>query len=234
MSAPHDPQPHGHMSPMDPHGDQAGHHGHVIIPVRVLAGVLCILLCFTVVTVFFSRAEGWVAGWFDIEIPHLVNVLVALSIAVVKSVLVAMYFMQLKYDNPLNALVFLFCLVAFTLFMFFSMTDLGTRAAVYDYKAPNHQDGGTGLAATDQNKLKAGKGIAEQRRLAAIEKLGAEEFARQAAVAHAEHAHEDHGPKAPSDANRSRPLRGPTAPAPGHEAAPGQEPGHTPAPPAGH
>ncbi|MFM9996136.1 MAG: cytochrome C oxidase subunit IV family protein [Phycisphaerales bacterium] len=234
MSAPHEAHAHGHMNAMDPHGDHAGHHGHVIIPVRVLAGVLCILLFFTVVTVFFSRAEGWVAGWFHIEIPHLVNVLVALSIAVVKSVLVAMYFMQLKYDNPLNALVFLFCLVAFTLFMFFSMTDLGTRAAVYDYKAPNRQEGGTGLAskagADAENQLTPGRPLAEQRRLAAVKKWGEAEYARRAAAAHAEHAHDDHGPKAPSDANRSRPLRGVTAPAHGHEAAPG----HAPAPAAGH
>src|SRR5215470_7187855 len=107
----------------DPHHDLPS-HGHVIIRPRTLVAVLAALLTFTVLTVFCSRAEVWAAHKFHVEIPQLVNVLIALSIAVVKSILVAMFFMQLKYDAPLNAIIFLFCLFAFTLFLFFSMTDL--------------------------------------------------------------------------------------------------------------
>ena len=39
------------------------------------------LLFFTVLTVFCSRAEVWFAHKFDVEIPQLVNVAIALSIA---------------------------------------------------------------------------------------------------------------------------------------------------------
>jgi len=60
-----------------------------------------------------------------------VNVLIALSIAVVKSILVAMFFMQLKYDNPLHSIIFLFCLFALALFLFFAMTDLGAGGGLH-------------------------------------------------------------------------------------------------------
>jgi cytochrome c oxidase subunit IV len=128
----------------DPHHELAS-HGHVIIRPRTLIAVLSALLMFTVLTVFCSRFEVWAAHKFHVDIPQLVNVLICLSIAVVKSVLVAMFFMQLKYDNPLNAIVFLFCLFAFSLFLFFSMTDLGTRAMVYAYKSGEIQKGGLGV-----------------------------------------------------------------------------------------
>ncbi len=135
----------GPIDEIDPHGfHQGGHHGHVIIPMRVLAGVLGALLVFTVLTVAASRAEIWASAAFGLHIPHLVNVLVALSIAVVKSILVAMFFMQLKYDNPLNSLVFLFCLFAFALFLFFPLLDLGSRDVIYSYKAGEKLAGGTG------------------------------------------------------------------------------------------
>ncbi len=207
------------LDEMDPHGI-VGHHGHVIIPVRVLTGVLLILLFFTVLTVFCSRAEVWATRELGMHIPQLVNVLIALSIAVVKSTLVAMYFMQLKYDNPLNSLIFLFCLFAFTLFLFFCLTDLGTRGVVYNYKSPAHYEGGTGVG--NISTFQAAKDREVQR-------IGEEKFKED--VEHHAHAAEVHDPsKPPSDANRSRPLRGLTsdkghAPAHGEEAAqPGRPP----------
>lgn len=205
----------GEVDSLDPH--HMLHTHHVIVPVRVLAGVLAVLLLFTVLTVFFSRAEGWIARAFGVQIPHLVNVAVALSIAVVKSTLVAMYFMQLRYDNPLNALVFGFCLFAVGLFLFFTMTDLGTRSVLYPYKAPYHVEGGTG-----DNRLGPGP-MYKKARDRAIERWGEAEYARRAAEAHASHAAASHhAPAAPSDASRSRPLRGSTSSRaePGHESAP--------------
>ena len=131
------------LDQMDPHHDIA-HHGHVIISPRTLVSVLLALLFFTIITVFASRAEIWFDHTFGVPVPQLANVLIALSIAVVKTVLVALFFMQLRYDNPLNALVLLFCLFAFALFLFFSMTDLGTRGILYPYKAGEIQLGGMG------------------------------------------------------------------------------------------
>jgi hypothetical protein len=68
---------------------------------------------------------------------------VALSIAVVKSTIVCMFFMQLKYDKPLNSLIFLFCLFAVALFLGFSMLDMGTQGLLYRYEQPQIMQGGT-------------------------------------------------------------------------------------------
>lgn len=206
------------LDEMDPHGLQAGHHGHTIIPVRVLTGVLIILLFFTILTVFCSRAEVWATQTLGIHIPQLVNVLIALSIAVVKSVLVAMYFMQLKYDNPLNSLVFAFCLFAFGLFLFFTMTDLGTRGVVYQYKSPAAYEGGSGVGGV--TRLRQAQED-EAKRLGGVEKFKEE-------MAHHAHAGAHHDPAAPpSNKNRSRPIRP-------HKAAEHAPAGETPAAGEGH
>lgn len=154
----------------DPHHEE--HHGHVIIRPRTLISVLLILLFFTVLTVFCSRFEVWAAAKFNVEIPQLVNVLIALSIAVVKSILVAMFFMQLKYDTKLNAVIFISCLFAFALFLFFSMTDLGTRAAVYSFKSGEIQKGGQGIETSHVNTQNKGIVIwARERRIQQIGEL---------------------------------------------------------------
>lgn len=148
----HTPYHHGRKEPLDeermldPHGYHAGehHHGHVIIPQGTLLGILIILLIFTVMTVLASRAEIVIAETFDLNIPQWVNVLVAMSIAVVKSTLVAMYFMQLKYDNKLNAVIFLASLFCVGLFLGFTMLDIGVRGSVYSWKVDQISPGGTG------------------------------------------------------------------------------------------
>lgn len=140
------------FDPLDPHGTHAGHHhGHVIVPTRVLLGVLLALLVFTILTVAAAQAEEWFSATFHVAFPQLLNVAIALSIAVIKSILVAMYFMQLKYDDPLNSIIFLFCLFAFGLFLFFAMTDMGSRGALYSYKQNEIIAGGTGLSIPQVN-----------------------------------------------------------------------------------
>lgn len=130
----------------DPHATHAGeHHGHVIVSPFVLLNVLLALVFFTILTVFFSRAEIWISETFNVVVPHWANVVVALSIAVVKSTLVCLFFMQLKYDNPLNSLIFLFCLFAVSLFLGFSMLDLGTQGLLYKYEGHLIKPGGTQL-----------------------------------------------------------------------------------------
>lgn len=164
---------------LDPHHEQA-HAGHVIVRPSTLVAVLAVLLVFTVATVAASRAEIWAAQTFSITIPNIINVAVALSIAFVKAVLVAMFFMQLKYDNPLNTIIFMFCLFAFALFLFFSMTDLGSRGMVYAEKAGEIQRGGLGIDTTvkdDHGQVVRGiatgtKGIVEWARERRIEQIG--------------------------------------------------------------
>ncbi len=139
------------FDPTDPHGYHAGeHHGHVIISPFTLTAVLAALVFFTVLTVGVSRAEIWIADMFHLNIPHWVNVVVALSIAVVKSILVCGIFMQLKYDKPLNSLIFLFCLFAVALFLGFSMMDMGTQGLVYKYSQDQIVVGGTGVGQNAQ------------------------------------------------------------------------------------
>jgi cytochrome c oxidase subunit 4 len=141
----------------DGHGDDHGHahgaghanthshgHGHTIIPMRTLVVVLSLLLFFTLLTVAAANAEQFFATAFQITIPQWVNVAVALSIAAVKSIIVAAYFMQLRYDNPLNTMIAVFTVLVFTFFLGFIMVDLGSRNALYQYKADQQIEGGIG------------------------------------------------------------------------------------------
>jgi caa(3)-type oxidase subunit IV len=235
---------------VDPHHEL--HAEHVIVRPSTLVAVLTVLLTFTVLTIACSRAEVWAADAFHIKIPHLINVVVALSIALVKSVLVALFFMQLKYDNPLNAIVFLFCLFAFVLFLFFSMTDLGTRAAIYQFKSGEIQTGGLGIDTAVKEKDANGnevllrgvntgnKGIVQWARDRRIEEIGnlyaqgkidlggrtpQERYWEEFEVFH----HLPPQPPPVSDANRSVPVKpGPTPGlfAPAAPATHGGEHGH--------
>lgn len=213
----HDTAP--HFDELDPHHQL--HAEHVIVRASTLLNVLIVLLVFTVLTVAASRLETWAAAYFNVVIPQWINVAVVLFIAVVKSALVAMYFMQLKYDSPLNSLVFLFCLFAFGLFLFFCMTDLATRDAVYSFKAGEVMRGGTGLPGAP------GKAHYETVKERKAEEWGPEEFQRRQEKAHAAKHHGDEGARAPATADYSRPVKGPTGALWGEPAASGgHSPGH--------
>lgn len=71
------------------HGDHHGAVGH-ILPFSLYVTVLVILLILTVVTVAISR----------VDFGNL-NLVVAMLIASVKAGIVALFFMHLKYENPL-------------------------------------------------------------------------------------------------------------------------------------
>ena len=202
----------------DPHHDL--HHGHVVVSPRTLLAVLTALLVFTVLTVAASRGEVWLAHTFHVEIPQMVNVGVVLAIAVVKSALVAMYFMQLKYDSVVNTMIFLFCIFAVGLFLFFSMSDLGMRGAVYPWKYGEIQRGGLGIDTTrkswgrDIGVNTSGKPVvfwARDRRLEALAARGVAdpqaEWEREHRI-FAEHKLEDVQEVPLSDSSRSIPRKG--------------------------
>jgi cytochrome c oxidase subunit 4 len=130
---------------LDPHGEHGEHHGHVIVSFWTLTAVLATLLFFTVLTVACSRGEIWAAETFDLAIPQWVNISIALSIATVKSILVVLFFMQLKYDNKVNAIMLSACIFCISLFLGFSMIDLGNRGTIYAFKAEPIERGGTGV-----------------------------------------------------------------------------------------
>ena len=128
-------------------GDDHGHeeHHHFIADWRMQVSILALLLFFTFLTVAFFRVETWVEIAFGIHLPGWVNIVGAMSIATVKGVLVAAYFMQLRYDKVLNTFVLLFCLLCVGLFLAFSMIDLGSRHLVNPIAAGEISQGGTGV-----------------------------------------------------------------------------------------
>lgn len=133
-------------NPDDPHGTNTHAHGHVVVSWQIQLGVLLALLFFTGLTIAFYNAEQWAEVAFGIHLPLWVNIVGAMLIASIKATLVCMYFMQLRYDKPLNTFALLFCLFAVGLFLFFSMLDLSSRGAVNKFKFGEIQSGGTGVA----------------------------------------------------------------------------------------
>ena len=112
--------------PADPHADHAEHNpiAHVM-PKSMLLGVFAALLVLTAATVVFASFE---LGRYEI--------VVALSIATVKALLVATFFMHLRYDNPLNAAILLFSLIFVALFLGLTILDTQSyRAEVDDWRA---------------------------------------------------------------------------------------------------
>ncbi len=89
---------------------------HYIIPLRVYVNVLATLLVLTVLTVVVAQ--------FDFGA---LNFLVAFGIATLKAGLVAAYFMQLKYDEPLYTWILLSSVFFLLVFWGFAALDVFTR-----------------------------------------------------------------------------------------------------------
>lgn len=124
---------------MSAHGEN---HHHVSSPFTLLT-VLSILVVLTIATFAAYFFETWLGEAFNVVIPQWVNVMVAMSIATVKGVLVLMYFMHLRHDNQLNTVIFISCVLAFALFLGFTGLDLGNRGTVYSWKVDQIVEGGT-------------------------------------------------------------------------------------------
>jgi cytochrome c oxidase subunit 4 len=100
------------MTAPDTHDTHAGPH---IVSVKLLAGVLAVLLVLTWVTV--------AATWFDMGN---FNLWVALAIAVVKATLVALYFMHLRWERPINTVFFVASILFVALFIGIALMDTQT------------------------------------------------------------------------------------------------------------
>lgn len=90
--------------------------GHVV-PVSTLVATGVALLVLTVMTV--------AVRWIDVGEA---NIVVALTIAVVKGTLVALFFMHLRWDRPFNAFTFVAAIAFVGLFMGFAMMDTHANA----------------------------------------------------------------------------------------------------------
>jgi cytochrome c oxidase subunit 4 len=88
-------------------------HGHHVSSVGQLIGIFVALLALTGLTVAAAELNF---GEFDIW--------VALGIAGVKAFLVATYYMHLKYDKPLNAMLLVFSIVVVVLFLGVTLSDV--------------------------------------------------------------------------------------------------------------
>ena len=102
------------MTASHEHGHAHGGHarvGHVVGPMTLI-NVLAALLFLTVVTVLVTL----------VNLGPL-NVWIALGIATVKASLVLLYFMHLRWDRPLNAVMIIASLVFVVLFVGGALTD---------------------------------------------------------------------------------------------------------------
>ncbi len=105
-------------------------HGHHVVPLILLFGVWAALMVLTVITVIVARPElkaavATFANVNPIDISRF-SLILAMVIATVKATIVAMYFMHLKYDRPINAIVFLISVLFLGLFIVISMLDSQT------------------------------------------------------------------------------------------------------------
>jgi cytochrome c oxidase subunit 4 len=98
----------------------AGGHGHHIIPARTLWSVFGALVFLTVFTVL--TAEFVNLGPF--------NIVLAILIAIVKAGLVVSFFMALKWDNKVNALVFAVGCIFVVVFLAFTLFDTEFRGDI--------------------------------------------------------------------------------------------------------
>lgn len=169
-----------HLDDLDPHGfsGKGQHASHVIVGPFTLRTVLAVLLFFTVLTVAQAQAELFLTHALDIEFPRWVNVAFCMGIAVIKAALVMGFFMQLKYDNPINSVVMAFTFLGLALFLGFTSLDLTGRSTVYEWKNVIRAPGGTKLITANAKK-------------AAIDRLGSlQEFERVQGIIL--HAHPEH------------------------------------------
>jgi cytochrome c oxidase subunit 4 len=94
---------------------------------KIYAGILAALLVLTIVTVAASRFDFGSA-----------NVVIAILIATVKASLVALFFMHLRHDSPVNAIVFLSALLFLAFLLILCIIDINSRykPTPYNWKGP--------------------------------------------------------------------------------------------------
>ncbi len=142
MSQPHDNE----FAGFDPHETLSTteyQHFHVhLTPMKPMTIVFALLLALTALTVWTSNMHGVQVGNTWIEFSGFIHIMIAMGIAVVKALLVAAYFMHLKYDKPMNTIVVSATLFAVVLFIGLTMLDLGSRYLVDPIQGGEIKKGG--------------------------------------------------------------------------------------------
>jgi cytochrome c oxidase subunit 4 len=96
---------------MASHTHEGQAHVHAV-PLKILIGVWALLVFLTWLTVSITKIDLGSA-----------NIVVALTIAVIKSTFVALYFMHLKYDKPFNSIIFVSATLFVVLFITLALLD---------------------------------------------------------------------------------------------------------------
>lgn len=96
---------------------QAHTEEHHIVPKRIYALVFAALIVLTWVTAWVSTVD---LGWL--------NIYVALSIAIFKASIVALFFMHVKYGSRLTKLIVCSGILWLLFLLFITMGDIWTRS----------------------------------------------------------------------------------------------------------
>ena len=97
-----------------------------IVSFKILIRVFLALVILTVLTVIVSELNF---GKF--------NLIIALTIAVIKAALVVLFFMHLFWDKPFNAIVFIGCLIFVCLFIGLALLDSSQyQSSIKQQQAP--------------------------------------------------------------------------------------------------
>lgn len=109
------------------HGEDTHEHGW-----KGYLYILLILLALTIITVTASRIDFGSST---------ANVVIAMTIATIKATLVALFFMHLKDDKPINGLIFVSTLLFLAVFLGFCLVDADSRfdTRPATYKGPVDQ-----------------------------------------------------------------------------------------------
>lgn len=102
------------------HAENGSHSAH-ILPLKLYLFIGGGLLVLTVITVLASQVNFGSSA---------INLVIAMTIATIKAILVVLFFMHLKYDNRLYAIIFSIALIALTVFIVLTMFDTLNRAVV--------------------------------------------------------------------------------------------------------
>ena len=113
MAHHHEPVDHTEHPTSHAHDDGAIHI-HVV-PLKLLAGIFVFLMFLTVLTYAVTK----------VDFGYQVNLLVAITIAVIKGALVCLYFMHLRWDNPFNTLALMSAILFVGLFIVIASLDSG-------------------------------------------------------------------------------------------------------------
>lgn len=101
-----------------------GHYGgtveHHVLPLKVYFAVFGALLVLTVVTVGVSL----------LGLPEPYAIIVAMLVAIVKAMLVILYFMHLKYDDRFYSVIFGISVLFIGLFFVLTLVDMGSRGLI--------------------------------------------------------------------------------------------------------